>query len=192
LLARGFGELVFGGHDQYVHKTGGLSFHKRNCIMFRKGAELIIHKDATLNYGNQGMGMLALLDHGKIVFGENTRLNFNGKLVLHQSDTNHIDHHIYLSEGNNLIFENKSPIMVAHPDNKLIIHNRGGFIDLSGLPVGDRKPVKIIEEDEAASTFSLHGNPVTVDQIKFELFSDLSESVNVRISSLNWSNGVQL
>ena len=62
-----FIEVLFAGNDTYVHEAGDLNFHGTNaCIMFRDGGTMQVKKDAYLQYGDGGEGILALGKGAKV------------------------------------------------------------------------------------------------------------------------------
>lgn len=182
-----FVEVAFEADNSYIHRSGNLSFQTGSCFLLKAGGQLVIDENATLTYGHKSTGMLALSSGGRLRFAKDAKLNMNGTLVLLNKAGNKEDHEIYLNTGNSLVFGRKSRIKTSHPDSRLIIHNNGGFIDLSRLPSEDQKKVIILENEAEKDQFEVIGNLITEPNLHIQYFSTEAKSRQYSIYCLDGS-----
>ncbi|GAB4253768.1 MAG: hypothetical protein Kow0027_19490 [Saprospiraceae bacterium] len=142
-------ELVFNDGTNFLYNYGDIHFGNYNaCFMFRSGSLLKIGDGATFNYGNYGLGILALFPDSKLQFGENATLVVDGRMMLMgypEAPENEL--HIELRPGQKLIFSKQARLMRvpwATAPVHLNVHMLGGELDDSNLRPEDRELIRRI------------------------------------------------
>ncbi|MCC6724312.1 MAG: T9SS type A sorting domain-containing protein [Saprospiraceae bacterium] len=133
-------DFVFEDNTKYIHAGGHVNFEGNNaCMMFRNGGTLEVADGVTMQYGQDGRGIMALRSGGKMKLGEGSTLLFDGFLWLQGiPTTQHPDPQFYLDlkPGMSLIFGEGAHItnvMSTVPDVKLNVYMNGGTLDDSKL-----------------------------------------------------------
>ncbi|MCC6723791.1 MAG: hypothetical protein IT258_04735, partial [Saprospiraceae bacterium] len=133
-------ELVVSENSKYLHAGGHVNLEGNNsCMLFRNGGILEIADGVSMQYGQDGRGMLALRSGGQLKLGKNSSLLFDGQLLLQGIPTaQHPDPQFYLDlkPGMSLIFGEGAHItnvMSTVPDVKLNVYMNGGMLDDSKL-----------------------------------------------------------
>ena len=132
-------ELVMRDDNQLRFDGGNVALHgQRSCVMIRDNAEMIIGAKHSLQYGKNGVGILALKPGTTVAFEEDSRLTINNTLALtdysNTLDGGAID--IELFSGNELVFGPDAKVSngpFAFGSVTLNIHLKGGIVDLSQL-----------------------------------------------------------
>ena len=142
-------ELVFNDGTSFIYNYGDIHFGNYNaCFMFRKGGRLKIGDGATFNYGNYGLGILAMFPDSKLEFGENATLIIDGRMMLMgYPEAPEKELHIELKPGQKLVFSERSRLMRGHWTTvpvHLNVHMLGGELDDANLPPDDRALIRRI------------------------------------------------
>lgn len=168
-----FIELIFEKNTNYIHHGGQLEFSgKSGCLQFRDGSSLVVADSATLQYGHNGHGMLALRTGGTIEIGKDGTLLIDNTLALFPYHSNPADpesRQVYmeLNPGSTLAFGEHARIMRKfNPENdmRLNIYMNGGILDDSKLPPEDRLLINRIypaPSPKIADNIQLSPNPAT-------------------------------
>lgn len=134
-----FIELVVDHGTNYVHNGGSVHFEGMStCMLFRNGGNLHVGDGATLHYGHDGKGILALRPGSTIKLGNGSKLLIDNLLWLQGIPTmQYPDPQIYmdLSYGSSLVFgENANVYNGGSPaGTKLNVYMNGGTLDDSRL-----------------------------------------------------------
>jgi len=168
-LCLNFLDLIFSGGNQYRHGKGGtINMHNSfSCFQFRNGSALRVLEDATLHYGNEGAGMLALCANSTIVLEQNATLLVDAVLNIAECDDALAPTHIYidLPKSASLIFtENARLTNRFSQGQQMELHVRmlGGTLDDSRLSAADKALIRRIYPAPSpifADNFSLSPNP---------------------------------
>ena len=156
-LCFAFLELVFRQGNGFRHEKGNLSFqHPSGCMAFHPGSYLEVAAGEHFTYGQDGLGVLLLREGMEMRLEQQASLTIANRLVLDAiSQDGNV--HIYLAPGRKLAFEKSAKILVggqsANPDAKLIVHLRGGELDISPLAALSRKRISIVEEGHFSKLF---------------------------------------
>ncbi len=168
-LCLNFIDLIFNDGSQYRHGKGGtINMHNSfSCFQFRDGSALRVLEDATLHYGNEGAGMLALCANSTIVLERNATLLVDAVLNIAECDDATAPTHIYidLPKSASLIFtENARLTNRFSQGQQMELHVRmlGGTLDDSRLSAEDKALIRRIYPAPSpvfADNFSLSPNP---------------------------------
>jgi len=148
-----FLEFTFSGGNNYIHNGGDIFFGGPSaCFQFRNNSALIVGDDTFLEYGKNGMGMLALATGGTIKIGKNSTLFVNNTMALYeQAELYGIveDQQIYmeLNKGSTLAFGEKANLtnkFSIDKNMKLNIYMNGGILDDSKLSPKERAVINLI------------------------------------------------
>lgn len=168
-----FIEVVWTANTSYVHQHGHISFEGRNaCFQFQSGSALRVADGSTFHYGQEGRGMLLLIEGSALHVGANAELVMNGTMIIKEPAevSEERDMHITLREGARLRFAPGSRLINDWSNGqrmKLVVTLDGGSIDVGGLSPEDRAKVVVIElPKEEWTELSVLGNPVR-DQLRF-------------------------
>lgn len=162
-------EKTFFNGEYYQHNSGSLSFESRRaCLMFGTGGRLIVNNNATLDYGSEGRGIMALRTGGTIELRRNSVLNIRGGITMLENDWDTEPQQIYmdLNEGATMRFLPGSHITNIHSMDgtmKLNIYMKGGVLDLSGLSADERQLINLIYPDPAVDfkdNITIAPNPI--------------------------------
>lgn len=142
-------DLVFDDGTSFIYNYGDIHFGSYNaCFMFRKGSRLKIGDGATFNYGNYGLGILAMFPDSKLEFGEDATLIVDGRMMLMgYPEAPEKELHIELKPGQKLVFSERSRLMRvpwANAPVHLNVHMLGGELDDSNLRPEDRELIRRI------------------------------------------------
>ena len=135
---------------------------KTSCIQLRENAAMVIDEKHTINYGLNGIGMLALKDNSRIVLNEGAELFFDGRLILddYDNDLSNDKANIKLEKGSKLIFSEFAKIISHdHHVRTLDIYMNGGTIDLSKLDSKYQAKVRLIYPEIKSTNFNVFPNP---------------------------------
>lgn len=138
-------DFVIEDNNKYIHAGGHVNMEGLNsCMMFRNGGTLEVADGVTMQYGQDGRGIMALRSGGQVKLGKGSTLLFNGLLWLQGVPTaKHPDPQFYLDlrPGNALVFGEGASIYNGNstaPDVKLNVYMNGGTLDDSQLTPGAR------------------------------------------------------
>ncbi len=176
-------ELIGGDNTSFRYRGGHLTFGPTGCIRLLKDGSLILSESQNLHYGQNGSGMLALHQGGKINFEENASLLFDGILALIGPMTD--EPMITLKKSHHLSFAKNATIDNRYGVDQLIIMMDGGTIDLTEMMAAERTKVKLVYPEYNASTnngFDIYPNPA---QRHCHIMLDKAESGRVLIYDIN-------
>ena len=168
-LCLNFIDLIFSGGNEYRHGKGGiLDIHNSfSCFQFRKGSALRVMEGATLHYGTEGAGMLALCANSTIVLERDATLLVDAILNIAECDDalapTHID--IDLPKTASLVFTENARLTNRFSQGQqmeLRVHMLGGTLDDSRLSAEDQAIIRRIYPEPGpvfADNFSLSPNP---------------------------------
>lgn len=164
-------DFVFEDDTKYIHQGGHVNMEGlSSCMMFRNGGTFEVAEGTTMQYGQDGRGILALRSGGQLQLDKGSTLLFDGTLWLQGIPTaKHPDPQFYLDlkPGTSLIFGEHAIVLNANsisPDVKLNVYMNGGTLDDSHLSADERllihqiypKPVERFSDN-----IKLLGNPIT-------------------------------
>lgn len=156
-LCFAFLELVFRQGNGFRHERGKLTFqHPSGCMAFHSGSYLEVAAGEDFTYGQDGLGVLLLREGMEIRLEQHASVTIANRLVLDAiSQDGNV--HIYLAPGRKLAFEKSAKILVggksANPDAKLVVHLRGGELDISKLATSSKQRITILEEGKLSQLF---------------------------------------
>ena len=186
-------DKVFTGGDNYIHNDGTVEFNgQMSCFEFGEQSALIVGDNATLYYGENGMGNLALRSRGTIKIGQDAELIINNNVILYEFSYDNKAQQIYidLNPGSKLTFSSNARISNHQSYDgtmKLNIRMKGGTIDLSELDADSRQLINLIYEDKEviyADNIKLLGNPVA-NTIRFYINNENDNQLNIKLISTN-------
>ncbi len=169
-----FFELVFNPQNSLIYNSGKMNMAWGSCMRFEPGSTLQVGTNAQLHYGEQGMGMLAMQSGSHIVLEDGASIIMDNPLRLFnanwQTEVENI--HIYLNQGNSLVFGTYSSVenMSDGELMKLVVHLNGGHIDISNLDAESLKHLEFVypEQSKSIALLAVLGNPVS-DAINFQM-----------------------
>jgi hypothetical protein len=149
-----------------VFHEGAVEFGKRNCFIINDAAYLEVAKEGALNYGLDGIGMLAMHPGSEVILESGAYLQFGNSLVLADKSVSEESTHcdIYLHPGSVFSFTEKARVVNLSPDErqKIRVHLLGGAIDYTELSAEERSHFEFIEyEDERFVGVEILGNPTS-------------------------------
>lgn len=163
-----FVDFIFSGGDEYRHSGGTLNLNNPfSCMQFRKGSALRVTEGATLHYGNNGAGMLALCAEGTIALERDATLLVDCLLNLSECNNDLPPQQIYmdLPPGARLIFTDHARLTNRYSlgqQMKLNVRMLGGTIDDEALAAEDRALIHRVypePEPDLARNISVTPNP---------------------------------
>lgn len=164
-----FIDLIFSGENEYRHGKGGIldMNNSFSCFQFRHGSALHVMDDATLHYGTNGSGMLALCATSTIKLEPHSTLLVDAVMNIAECDDAIDPTHIYmdLPQTASLIFTENARLTNRFSQGRqmnLYVRMLGGTLDDSRLSGEDRALIKRIYPEPApvfANNFSLSPNP---------------------------------
>jgi len=127
-------DMPFEGEEKFIYKDGNIDFGKNACMQFKLGAKLVVADNATLHYGEHGMGMIALRQGGTIELGKNSTLVIDNTLKMYEYRTQEPQQiYMTLNTGSSLIFGEYAHINNTNSLNqamKLNVFMKGGVLDV--------------------------------------------------------------
>lgn len=184
-------DLIVSGGGEYRHGGGHITMHNpRSCMQFRTGSALRVLKGSTLNYGNEGAGMLVLCPSSTIALEPDAILVMDGLLNLTYCKEDLGDQQIYmdLPPGAKLVFTSNAHITNQYTlDQKVMLNVRmlGGTLDDSALNPADRALIRRLYPEPSSSfrdNLRIFPNPYQ------ESFNLSYLSGNPEILHLSWVN----
>jgi Secretion system C-terminal sorting domain len=158
-------ELVFGPQHSLIYNAGKMNMAWGSCLRFEPNSTLQVGTNAALHYGEQGMGMLAMQSGSKIVLEPGAKIVMDNALRLFNAEwqTEPEDIHIYLNEGNSLVFGNYASIdnVSDNEQMKLVVHLNGGYVDITHLSEESLRHIEFVypEQNESMALLAVLGNP---------------------------------
>lgn len=68
--------MVFTGNTNYIFNSGKLEMYgPTSCVMFKSGAAIKVADSSSLQYGNNGVGVLGLGSGGTVVLGKGSSIH---------------------------------------------------------------------------------------------------------------------
>lgn len=149
-------DLIFDDGTSFIYNYGDVHFGNYNaCFMFRKGGRLKVGDGATFNYGNYGLGILAMFPDSKLEFGDDATLIVDGRMLLMgYPEEPEKELHFELKPGQKLVFSERSRLMRvpwANAPVHLNVHMMGGELDDANLPPEDRALIRRIYPEVKSS-----------------------------------------
>lgn len=193
-----FIDLIFSGGNQYRHGKGStLQMHNSfSCFQFRNGSALRVMEDATLHYGNEGAGMLALCANSTVVLEPNSTLLVDAVLNIAECDDAVLPTHIYidLPKSAQLLFTENARLTNRFSQGQqmeLRVRMLGGTLDDSRLSAEDRALIHRIYPAQApvfAENFTVSPNPFQ-GAPKLSYLSGAAEQLSLQWLSLDGKIG---
>ena len=181
-------DLIFQDDDiNFYFLKGDVDFGARStCMMFKNGGTLTVGKDALFNYGEGGIGALALGSGRPVILEQNSSLVINNRLVLleeAQNDQVFID----LRPTTRLAFGKNAQISInpkaAGGQMRLNVLMNGGVLDDAHLPEAQRLLINRIYPKRQVSlsdNLNLYPNPVK-SVLAFDFNSEKEETITLSI-----------
>jgi hypothetical protein len=150
-----FVDFVMDGGEEYRHGSGTMSFNNAfSCMQFRNESALRVLEGASLHYGNNGAGMLALCAGGTIAIERNATLTVDCTLNLAECNDAIPPQQIYmdLPAGARLIFTGQSRLTNRYSQGQQMLLNvrmLGGSIDDYALSLEDQALIRRIYPEPA-------------------------------------------
>lgn len=149
-----FTDVIFEG-GEYRHGGGRLDMNNAfSCFQFRKNSALRVLEGATLRYGNQGAGMLALCAGSALVLERDATLVVDCLMNLAECDDALPPQQLYmdLPPGARLVFTDKAWLTNRFSQNRemrLNVRMLGGTIDDTALDAEERALIRRIYPEPA-------------------------------------------
>ena len=140
-------DFIFGDETRYTHKSGSIEMRgDLSCMMFKSGATIEIAEGASLDYGNQGIGFLAMKQGSEMILRNNAKLTIHNTLVLQLSPTwNHTHPTVYLYPGSRLTFSEAGNLEAwGSNELRLRVMMLGGELDVSFLSKDERDLIEFV------------------------------------------------
>jgi hypothetical protein len=189
----GISDFVFDGGTRYIHAGGHVNMEGLNaCMMFRNGGCFEVASGTTMQYGQDGRGILALRSGGRMQLDPGSTLLFDGTLWLQGIPTGqHPDPQFYLDlkPGTSLVFGENAGLLNAgsiSSDVKLNVYMNGGMLDDSRLSPGERQLIRRIYPTPSkrfSENLQVLGNPVA-GQFRLDYLSAGQEQVRLQVHDL--------
>jgi len=179
-------DVIFGGQDEYRHLGGAVEVnHPMSCMQFRDSSVLRVGKDAVLNYGNHGAGMLAFCGGARIVLEAGATLDLDAVLQMSDcsADGNAPPVVVELHSGSLLHFSPNAWLTNRYaPDMRLAVHLLGGTLDDSALSSEEKAMIERIyptPDPDFDKNVRVGPNPFTTD-CRLEYLAGSAENVVLR------------
>ena len=168
-------EVIWNSGQRYVHQAGHLDFEgERSCFLFQQGSALEVAEGATLHYGQNGHGIIALRSGCMVDIRPHAELVIHYAMDIreHPGAASPEKISVRLGPDSKLTFAPGSWIhnwnSIGHA-MKLTVILDGGKLDITGLSPEDRDKIEIIElPSDPMGSLVLQGVPVS-DMIRFDL-----------------------
>lgn len=149
-----------------VFHEGAVEFGKRNCFIVKEDAYLKVRSEGALNYGLDGIGMLALHPGCDVVLETGAYMQFGNSLILADKtvgdEPTYCD--VYLYPGAVFSFTESAEVVNLSPDERMNVrvHLLGGTMDFNELSPQERSYFEFIEyEDKSFAEVEILGNPTS-------------------------------
>lgn len=186
-----FVDFVMDGGEEYRHGGGGISFNNPfSCMQFRNGSALRVLEGASLHYGQDGAGMLALCAGGTIVLERNSTLTVDCVMNLAECNDALPPQQIYmdLPPGARLLFTDHARLTNRFSQGQQMLLNvrmLGGSIDDAALAPEDRALIRRIYPEPStdfADNVHIAPNPFG------EVFTLAFVAEKIETLTLRWTN----
>lgn len=176
-------EIFWDGGTSLVIDGGTIGMHgSGSCNQFGKGGTLRVRAGSDFQYGNMGVGMLALRTDAHIIIESGASMTINGPVFIYEFSEDLGPQQLYmeLPIGANLSFGYGSSISNEYSKDgtmKLNIFMRGGTLDLSGLSAEDQQLINLIYDAPSVRSWenlTLFPNPAT-DDIQLSWVADKAD-----------------
>ncbi len=166
----GWIEVVLEEDVSYRHEAGTVELGgPESCMMFRKGSKLSVAEGARFDYGQSGIGILALQAGSKFELEKNASFFIDNMVHIFEGDEASEPGQIYIDllPGTTFTFgENAQVINKNSFDGSIALNFRmlGGTLDDSRLDVDSRKLVRRIYPEASENfvdNFSAFPNPAS-------------------------------
>lgn len=188
-----FVDFVMVGGEEYRHRGGSMSFNNPfSCMQFRDGSALRVSEGASLHYGNNGAGMLALCAGGTIAIERNATLTVDCILNLAECNDVLTPQQIYmdLPPGARLKFTHRARLTNRYSQGqKMLLNVRmlGGAIEDWALSPEDQALIRRIWPEpspDLAENVTLAPNPFD-EVFRLTFLTEKPEEVTLRWATLS-------
>ena len=195
-------DLVFSKGSEYRHAGGHLSMNNAfSCLQFREQSALRVMENATLHYGNDGTGMLALCAGSRLVLEKNAVFVMDGVLNIAECDQPHTEPTITvdLHPGATLAFTPKAVLTNQFSKGqqlRLRVRMLGGSIDDSALDPSEQNRIERVYPEPAVDfiqNIALFPNPLE-DQATLQYVANDTENLDLQWFDLNgrWASSQKI
>lgn len=182
-------DVIYGNRVAFIYRGGMIDLPTPGyCFNFYPGSTFIVDDDAKLQYGLSGSGMLWLHAGSTIELRKNAKLIIGNIVKISDASDKFDNVYITLDQGDSLIFQNGSHIKLdTATDNMFIcLYMKGGYADISGLPLSEQKYIRFIypnPKPEPINLLTLYPNPFE-EYVVVEFAMEISEQVTINIYNL--------
>ena len=183
-------DFVFENGSRYIHRNGKVNFHGLSgCMMFKDQSILKVDDGATLNYGSNGKGILALRPGSTIEIGNGSTLHIDNLLWLQgipNDENSNLQIYMRLNHGSTLSFGEDASItnvLSKNENTKLNIYMDGGELIDGNLTSSDKLLINKIYPEPSIrfiDNIKIYPNPVT-DILSLEYIASENEEVELKI-----------
>lgn len=188
-----FVDLIFSDGSEYRHAGGQLTLNSAfSCLQFWENSGLRVMGNASLQYGSEGVGMLALCAGSHIVLERNARLTVDALLNIAECSHPYTnpDITVDLQPGSVLSFTENAWLTnrFSHDQQmKLKVRMLGGSLDDSALDAAERARIERVYPEPApffAQNIQLNPNPCS-GQTVLQYTASRAETLELRWMDVN-------
>jgi len=188
-----FVDFVVDGGDEFRHGGGSLYMNNAfSCMQFRHESALRVLEGATLHYGNNGAGMLALCAGSTIALERNATLIVDCVLNMAECNDAIPPQQLYmdLPPGSKLIFTDRARLTnrFSHGQQmRLNVRMLGGAIDDAALAPEDRDLIRRVYPEPSpdfGENVAIAPNPFA-GELTLHYLAGKPESVTLRWTNVN-------
>lgn len=182
-------DVIYGNRVSFIYRGGMIDLPTPgSCFNFYPGSTFIVDDNAKLEYGLSGSGMLWLHSGSTIELRKNAKLIIGNTVKISDASDKFDNVYITLDEGDSLIFQNGSHIKLDTATENMFIclYMKGGFADISGLPLSEKKYIRFIypnQKLEPINVLNLYPNPFD-NQIVVEFTLQQKENITLNVYNL--------
>lgn len=172
-----FLEVVISDRNRLTYYDGEFDIQHNACVMLKRNATLEIAQNSHLEYGKNGVGMIALFDESNLVLNTHSSFEIDNQIILwdtpwldeDQSIEIHLVPYSEFSFGPSSRIDNRA----TNHNMKMRFHMEGGKLDLAGLSEEDLKHIELVypENNQEEMEIQFLQNPVD-ENLKFSLNMD--------------------
>jgi len=182
-------DIIYGNRVAFIYRGGMIDLPTPgSCFNFYPGSTFIVDDNAKLEYGLSGSGMLWLHSGSTIELRKNAKLIIGNTVKISDASDKFNNVYITLDQGDSLIFQNGSHIKLDTATENMFIclYMKGGYADISGLPLSEQKYIRFIypnPKPEPINLLTLYPNPFE-EYVVVEFAMEISEQVTIKIYNL--------
>lgn len=182
-------DVIYGNRVAFIYRGGMIDLPTPgSCFNFYPGSTFIVDDNAKLEYGLSGSGMLWLHSGSTIELRKNAKLIIGNTVKISDASDKFDNVYITLDGGDSLIFQNGSHIKLDTATENMFIclYMKGGFADISGLPLSEQKYIRFIypnQKLEPINVLNLYPNPFD-NQIVIEFTLQQKENITLNVYNL--------